>query len=55
MPRRRKAMEETGMSDMQFKSYLRELIASLEKAKEGDDPKGEIEQLIARLKKSLED
>ena len=48
-------MEEMGMSDMQFKSYLRELIASLEKAKESGDVEKEIDELVERLKKSLED
>lgn len=47
--------EEMGMSDMQFKSYLRELIASLEKARESEDAVKELEEVIDRLKKSLED
>ncbi len=47
--------EEMGMSDMQFKSYLRELVASLEKAKESEEPKEEIESLIGRLKQTIED
>lgn len=47
--------EDMGMSDMQFKSYLRELIASLEKAKDSEDTTRDLEELISRLKKSLED
>lgn len=52
---RRKAMEEMGMSDMQFKSYLRELIHSIEQAKDSERSDEELEKLIERLKKSLED
>lgn len=48
-------MEEMGMSDMQFKSYLRELIAAIEKAKEAQDTDKELDELVERLKKSLED
>lgn len=48
-------LEDMGMSDMQFKSYLRELIASLQKAKESETPAKEIDELIARLEKALED
>lgn len=48
-------LEEMGMSDMQFKSYLRELIASLERAKESGDTKAELDEVIARLKQTLED
>lgn len=47
--------EEMGMSDMQFKSYLRELIASIEKAKASENPSQELEELLTRLRKSLED
>lgn len=48
-------MEEMGMSDMQFKSYLRELIANLERARASADTDSELEELIARLKQTLED
>lgn len=48
-------MEEMGMSDMQFKSYLRELIHSIEQAKDSERSDEELEKLIERLKKSLED
>lgn len=41
-----------GMSDLQFKSFIRELIANLEKAKGSEE---EVEELIKRLKQTLED
>lgn len=47
--------EEVGMTDVQFKAYVRELLACLERAVEGDDMKGEIDGLIKRLKAALED
>lgn len=46
--------EEAGMSDMQFKSYLREVVASLERAKAGGEAERELDGLIARLKRALE-
>lgn len=48
-------MEEMGMSDMQFRSYLRELIESIEQAKGSENVTVELERLVERLRKSLED
>lgn len=50
-------MEETGMTDLQFKSHLMELVAELERIKEltGDDEKREaIDRMIARYTVTIE-
>ncbi len=43
-----------GMTDLQFKSYLRQLIRSLEAAESQSTLEGALE-VIARLKKDLEE
>ncbi len=54
---RMKGMEEMGMTDLQFKSYLMELVAELERIKElkTDDEKREaIDRMIARYTVTIE-
>lgn len=49
--------EEMGMSDMQFKSYLMELLDKLETIKEmgvSDEAAKEIDKMIARFKVTIE-
>lgn len=43
-----------GMTDMQFKSHLRMLIAALERAENADSPEKVLEE-IAALKKLLQE
>lgn len=43
-----------GMTDMQFKSFLRQLISRLEMAQEAETPEKGMEQ-IAALKKLLQE
>lgn len=50
--------EEMGMSDMQFKDHLRGLIDNLESIKAkgvSDEAANEIDKLIKRFEKALED
>ena len=42
------------MTDLQFKSHLRQLIAALERAESADTPEKVLEE-IARLKKLLQE
>lgn len=44
-------MEEMGMTDLQFKSFLKLLINQLKEAKE----KGEKEEIVKALEKTIED
>lgn len=43
-------MEESGMTDMQFKSHLRQLIASLQRAENAETPEKMLE-IIKEMKK----
>lgn len=43
-----------GMTDLQFKSYLKQLIRSLETAENQDTPERVLEE-IARIKKDLQE
>lgn len=51
----RERTEEMGMSDLQFKAWLREIIASLEKAKTSENQTQDLNEIIQRLEKALED
>ena len=47
-----------GMTDLQFKDHLRELIANLERIKRlstDEEMRKELEELIKRKKRALED
>lgn len=49
--------EEVGMTDLQFKSFIRQLIANIEEAmnKETEEQrKDEIDKLVKRLQEDLE-
>ncbi len=51
-------MEEVGMTDLQFKAYLRAVIEDFEKVKKlgvSDEAKAEIEAIVARYQKSVEE
>lgn len=51
-------MEVMGMTDAQFKDYLRELIANMERIKSlesADEMRKELEEFIERKQKTLED
>ena len=55
---RRKVMEDMGMTDMQFKNHLRELIANLERILKlgvSEEAEAEIKEVIERYRASLED
>lgn len=45
---------EEGMTDLQFKSHLRQLIAALERAEEAPTPEKVLEK-IAKLKQQLQE
>lgn len=50
-------MEEMGMTDLQFKSYLKQLIRNLEDAKneeEGAEVKRKLEEIIRDLNEDLQ-
>lgn len=50
-------MEEMGMSDLQFKSFLKQLVKRMENAKDeptGDEVKAKLEEIIQDLKSDIE-
>ena len=50
-------MEEVGMTDLQFKSHLMELVAELERIKDlssDDEAKDAIDKMIARYTVTIE-
>ena len=54
---RKKGMEEVGMTDLQFKSHLMELVAELERIKDlssDDEAKDAIDKMIARYTVTIE-
>ena len=53
-----KGMEEMGMTDLQFKAFLRGLLADLERVKEtpgAEEKDKELEAIIELHRKALED
>ena len=59
--RKEKGVEEMGMTDMQFKSHLKGVVASLEEIKkelpendEVDEAKKKLDEMIARFKSDIE-
>jgi hypothetical protein len=50
-------MEEMGMSDLQFKSFLKQLVKRMEDAKdepEAEETKAKLEEIIQDLKSDIE-
>lgn len=50
-------MEEEGMTDLQFKSFLRQLVGRLETIKETSEPQvlaAKLDELITDLKEDIE-
>ncbi len=52
-----RALEEMGMSDLQFKSFLRQLVKRMEDAKDepdADEAKAKLAEIIQDLKSDIE-
>lgn len=50
-------MEEMGMSDLQFKAFLKQLVRRIEEAKEGEtkqDLVGKLDEIVKDLKGDIE-
>jgi ribosomal protein S20 len=55
--REEKGVEEIGMSDLQFKSFLKQLVKRMEDAKnepEAEEAKAKLEEIIQDLKSDIE-